>query len=107
MNTKHLGICEITQGNINNNHINLRELIDKFPADVQGGRNKAAAALKQISVDYGGVSPIETDIDETKKIFRNRKFIREFFERHKIKKGGRVAVDEIGPYKYKIYLAAS
>ena len=107
MNTKHLGICEITQGNINNNHIKLIELIDKFPDDVKGGANKAAAAAKNISVYYGAVSPIETDIDKTKNIFRNRKFIREFFERHKIKKGGRVAVDEIGPYKYKIYLAAS
>jgi hypothetical protein len=43
----------LTEGNIKNNHIYLREFFDAFPKDVVGGSNIAAAAQKTISVEWG------------------------------------------------------
>jgi hypothetical protein len=46
----------LTEGNIKNNHIYLREFFDAFPKDVVGGSNIAAAAQKTISVEWGEVA---------------------------------------------------
>jgi DNA polymerase III epsilon subunit-like protein len=101
---RHIGTTEITQGNIDNNHIYLRSFFDKFPADAIGGSNRASAAQREIAVDWGGATVAMTDLDGQKKFFRKRAWIREFFERHGARAGDKVAIEEVAPYSYRVAL---
>lgn len=97
-----LGEVLITQGNIDHSHIYLRGFFDGFPADAIGGGNRATAAPRQVSVDTGGESPVFTDLDGSKKIFRDRSLAREFFGRHTAKAGDFAIVERIAPYQYRL-----
>lgn len=101
---RHIGTTEITQGNIDNNHIYLRSFFEKFPADAIGGSNRASAAQREIAVDWGGATVVMTDLDGQKKFFRKRGWIREFFERHGVRTGDMVTVEEVAPYSYRVAL---
>lgn len=100
----HIGTTAITQGNIDNNYLNLRPFIEKFPADAVGGSNRSAAAQREVTVDWGGKAVITTDIDGTKGIFRKRDWIREFFDLNGAKAGDMVMVEMIAPYSYCVSL---
>ncbi len=101
---RHIGTTEITQGNIDNNHIYLRSFFEKFPADAIGGSNRASAAQREITVDWGGGTVVMTDLDGAKRFFRKRGWIREFFERHGVRAGDLVTVEEVAPYSYRVTL---
>jgi DNA polymerase III subunit epsilon len=101
---RHIGITQITKGNIDNHHIYLRGFFESFPADAVGGSNKAEAAVREISVDWGGETVVMTDLDGTKKFFRKRSWIRSFFERNGIMAGDLVSVDETAPFSYRVSL---
>lgn len=101
---RHIGTTEIKQGNINHSHIYLRGFFDKFPADAIGGSNRASAAQREIAVDWGGGTVVMTDLDGQKKFFRKRGWIREFFERHGVRAGDMVTVQEVAPYSYRVAL---
>jgi len=102
--THVLGEVEITQANIDNAHIYLRSFFDQFPADAIGGSNKATIALRQVSVDYGGAAPIMTDLDGSKKFFRNRSLAREFFAIHSARAGDVAVLERLAPYQYRLRL---
>lgn len=97
-----IGTTEITQGNIDNNHIYLRGFFEKFPADAIGGSNRASAAMREVAVDWGGGAIVRTDLDGKKKFFRKRGWIREFFELHGLHAGDVVMIEEIAPYSYRV-----
>ncbi|WP_417524084.1 3'-5' exonuclease [Marinovum sp.] len=97
-----IGKAKLTEGNIKNNHIYLRDFFNAFPADVVGGSNMETAARKTISVEWGGGSVAITDLDGKKKIFRKRGWIREFFARTGANAGDTVLVETVGPYSYKV-----
>jgi DNA polymerase III epsilon subunit-like protein len=99
---RHIGTTEITQGNIDNNHIYLRSFFDKFPADAIGGSNRALAAQREIAVDWGGATVVMTDLDGAKRFFRKRGWIREFFDRHGARAGDMVVVKEVAPYSFRL-----
>ncbi|MFC2970188.1 exonuclease domain-containing protein [Acidimangrovimonas pyrenivorans] len=99
---RRLGISTVTQGNLDNSHIYLREFFEKFPADAIGGSNRAEAAPREISVDWGGETVVVTDLDGKKKFFRKRGWVRSFFERNGVAAGDQVAIDEVAPYRYRI-----
>lgn len=99
-----IGMTEITQGNIDNDHIYLRAFFDKFPADAIGGSNRASAAQREIAVDWGGGTVVMTDLDGSKRFFRKRGWIREFFARHGARAGDMVMVEEVAPYCYRVVL---
>lgn len=101
---RHIGTTEITQGNIDNNHIYLRSFFENFPADAIGGSNRASAAQREITVDWGGGTVVMTDLDGAKRFFRKRGWIREFFERHGVRAGDLVTVEEVTPYSYRVTL---
>ncbi|NHN89461.1 3'-5' exonuclease [Acetobacter conturbans] len=100
----HIGTTELTQGNIDNNHIYLNSFFDKFPADVIGGSNRASAALREIAVDWGDDAVVTTDLDGTKRFFRKRGWIRKFFEQESAQAGDIVVIEEIEPYRYRVVL---
>lgn len=101
---RHIGTAEITQGNIDNNHIYLRGFFEKFPADAIGGSNRASAAQREIAVDWGGDTVVMTDLDGAKRFFRKRGWTREFFERHGVCAGDMVMVEEVASYSYRVTL---
>ena len=102
-----LGEVEITHGNINNSHIYLRAFFDHFPADAIGGSNKASVAPRQVAVDYGGGAPVMTDLDGSKKIFRDRSLAHSFFERHAARPGDFAVVEQLAPHHYRLSLRRS
>lgn len=101
---RHVGTTEITQGNIDNNHIYLRSFFEEFPADAIGGSNRASAARREIAVDWGGGTVVMTDLDGAKRFFRKRGWIREFFERYGVRAGDKVMVEQVAPYSYRVLL---
>jgi hypothetical protein len=103
-NGRLIGEIEITQGNIDNNHIYLRSIFDKFPADAKGGSNKASAAKKEIIVDWGDPDAVRTDLDSQKKFFRARGWIGRFYKLNRAKAGDKVRIEETAPYRYRVSL---
>jgi DNA polymerase III subunit epsilon len=105
--SRYIGTTQITQGNIDNNHIYLRSFFDKFPADAIGGSNRAAAAQLEIAVDWGGGAIVMTDLDGAKRFFRKRGWIREFFEQNSVRAGDVVVVEQTTLYSYRVSICKS
>ncbi len=97
------GIIELTQGNINNNHLYLESIYDLFPAASIGGGSEAEAASRLLEVHSGIGIPTMTDIAGDKKIFRRRAWVGEFFSVHDLADGDCVVVEETGPNRYHVY----
>jgi DNA polymerase III epsilon subunit-like protein len=102
LSPRALGTTEITQGNLNHSHIYLRNFFEAFPEDAVGGSNRALAAAREITVDWGGDAAVMTDLDGAKRFFRKRGWIRSFFERNAVRAGDLVLVEEIAPYSYRV-----
>lgn len=97
-----LGLVTLTQGNINNHHFYLREILHAFPEDCVGGGNSASAAVRTLTVDWGGQSAAITDIDGKKKLFRRRGWVREFFERNSVRAGDQVKIEAVNSHTYRV-----
>ena len=95
---------ELTQGNINNDHIYLSSVIEFFPSDSIGGSNDNSLAARALGVHSGiSSSPVRTDIAGDKKVFRRRAWVGEFFEVHNLAAGGRVVIEKTGADRYHVY----
>lgn len=94
----------LTQGNINNNHVYLARYLDFFPADAIGEPNRQAGQGTPLKLQFEGFPGAETtDITRDHKSFRVRgKRWREFFERHGLRAGDKVAIERISAYEYRI-----
>jgi hypothetical protein len=97
-----LGRTRIRGAKLRNQHFYLTEFLDKFPADTIGGRNKHEAAPREITVDWGGPSPVTTDIDLTKRMFRKRGWVREFFSASNAREGDVVVLTSSTPYHIQV-----
>lgn len=104
MSGRVIGEVEITDGNITNKHIYLRSFFDRFPADAIGGSNKATRAKRDLTIDWGGAEPVETDLDGQKKFFRARGWIGAFYQLHRAQAGDRVVIEEVAAYRYRVSL---
>lgn len=94
---------EITQGNINNEHLYLSSVIDFFPKGAIGGGNARDTAYRTLEVHNGLGNPVTTDIAGDKKIFRQRSWIGDFFRAHDIREGDKVVIEQTGPSRYHVY----
>lgn len=94
---------ELTQGNIDNNHLYLSSVIQFFPKDSIGGTNDRSLAPRLLEVHSGIASPVQTDIAGDKKIFRRRSWVGEFFEVHNMAAGDRVIIEKTGSDRYHVY----
>ena len=97
-----LGRTRISGGNLRNDHFYLTEFLEKFPSDCIGGRNKQEAAPRELTVDWGGPSPVKTDIDRTKRMFRRRGWVRQFFLSAGAREGDTVVVTSTAPYLVQV-----
>ncbi len=84
------GIIELTQGNLNNDHLYLTSIIGLFPTSSIGGSSEAELAPQLLEVHSGIGEPVATDIAGDKKIFRKRSWVSEFFATHQLKAGDKV-----------------
>lgn len=91
----------VTQGNINNNHLYLKRVLDLFPADVLGGANSSYAAPRTVRVLWGSEA-VDTDIDCSKNIFRRRFWLARFFKENRICAGDCVKLEQLEPYLYRV-----
>jgi hypothetical protein len=99
-----IGEVEVTQGNIDHNHIYLRSIFDRFPAEAKGGSNKASAAKKELTINWGDPESVRTDLDGEKKFFRARGWIGRFYKLNRAKAGDKVRIEETAPYRYCVSL---
>jgi hypothetical protein len=97
-------VVPLTQGNINNNHVYLARHLDFFPADSIGGHNKQAGRGTPLKLHFEGFAGAEsTDIDPKHKFFRLRgRAWQDFFERHGLRAGDKVAIERISAYEYRV-----
>jgi hypothetical protein len=94
-------VLTVTQGNLDNNHLYLTEVIDIFPHDVFGGPDASQAAPRTVRVQWGN-EVVETDIDRTKNIFRKRGWVARFFDENRVQANDRVLMEQIEPYLYRV-----
>lgn len=97
------GIIELTQGNLNNDHLYLTSIMKLFPASSVGGSSEAERAHQLLEVHFGIGEPVVTDIAGDKKIFRKRAWVGEFFTTHQLKAGDSVVIERTGPHRYHVY----
>ncbi|HCQ45839.1 MAG TPA: hypothetical protein DIW53_03175 [Achromobacter sp.] len=97
------GIIELTQGNLNNDHLYLAAIMELFPAASVGGGSVADQASQLLEVHSGIGAPVFTDIAGDKKIFRRRAWVGEFFAAHRLKAGDWVVVERTGAHRYHVY----
>jgi hypothetical protein len=97
------GIIELTQGNLNNDHLYLSTIIGLFPSNSIGGSSEAGLAGQLLEVHSGIGEPVFTDIAGDKKIFRKRGWVGEFFSVHQLKAGHKVVVERTGTHRYHVY----
>ena len=97
------GIIELTQGNLNNDHLYLTSIMELFPATSIGGSSEAECAPQRLEVHSGIGVPVLTDIAGDKKIFRKRAWVGEFFATHQLKAGDSVVIERTGPHRYHVY----
>jgi hypothetical protein len=91
----------VTQGNLNNNHLYLTEILDLFPADVIGGPRTELSARHNVLIicDH---ETIATDIVSDKNIFRQRSWLGRFFRNHRLQAGDQVRLEKLEPYLYRL-----
>ncbi|PHO06022.1 hypothetical protein CSC82_01360 [Rhodobacteraceae bacterium 4F10] len=99
-----LGRSRITGGNLRNSHFYIGDFLGKFPADTIGGSSKEAAGSKEITVDWGGPSTVMTDIDRTKRMFRKRGWVRQFFLASGARENDTVIVTASAPYHVHVHV---
>ncbi|NBN77690.1 hypothetical protein GWI72_05340 [Microvirga tunisiensis] len=93
-----LGRTTLTGGNLRNSHFYIREFLDRFPQECIGGGNRDSAAPRELVIDWGGASPVLSDIDRTKGLFRKRGWVRSFFEASGAREGDTIVVTSPAPY---------
>jgi hypothetical protein len=93
-------VVEVSGGNVRNHHINLRGAFGLFPDDAFGGSNEAAAGMA-ITARFGAES-VQTDVDETKAIFRERGAVRRFFEKEQVQEGDLLMIERTSERSFQI-----
>ena len=92
----------VTAGALRNHHFHLTTVMDMFPSDAMGGKNRNFEAPRLLRVDFGGNLIANTDIDGDKNFFRDRRVQRLFFERNAVKAGDKLIVERNGRYEFSV-----
>lgn len=94
---------ELTQGNLNNNSISVRKIVDLFPAHSIGGPTKGEAAEPLTLILHDGPT-IETDIVGSKGILRYRTW-GTWFKKHGARPGDRIVFTPVDEKTYFVAIA--
>jgi hypothetical protein len=95
---------EVTQGNLNNNHLYLRRHLDFFPVDAVGPANSDDGHGRLLTLYFEGLEdPVTTDIAGGNKLYlRDRASWCQFYAKHRLRAGDRVTIERTGEYEYAI-----
>jgi len=101
-------IC-VNAANLRANHLYLTGHTDFFPADCYGAssKNGPLGALLHLDVD-GLPDPVLTDIPteprtgKPRRFFRKRGWVREFFEKHRIKPGDTICIERLDSHEFRV-----
>ena len=98
----------LTQGNINNNHVYLREHLAFFPSGAIGGTSRADGLGVLLTVHFAGsAEPVVTDIAGGNKLFfRARTPWDAFFGHHRLGAGDQVRITRLAETEYRVSPAA-
>ena len=103
-------LISITGASLRNRYIRLSGHLDFFPQAAYGKSSKAKGTGSLLTLHVEGLSkPVETDLathannGAPRHFFRNRRWVRQFFEKHEIREGDVVAVERLGEYEYRVY----
>lgn len=97
-------VVRLTQGNIKNHHIYLRQLRHLLPQDAIGGSNTVQAAPKRLTVVFNPGPTVETDVCGEKFIFRDRGATRAFLTASGAQAGSEVRIVRTGAYAFRVEL---
>ena len=104
-------LIRVTAGNLRNRHISITGHHDFFPPGCFGASRKSTNGhTKLIEIRLDGLNTtVETDIGteagtgKPRRMFRGRKWVREFFEHHQIKTGDVLALEKVNARRYRLY----
>jgi hypothetical protein len=85
----------LTDGNIRNSYIRVRQFNDLIPTDT-------GSCTGGILLELEGVGRVKTHIDKKKGILAERKAIKRFFELHRLKAGDKVAVQKVQERHFEV-----
>lgn len=94
----------LTEGNVRYAHFYLRSCRHRLPLPAIGGVNRKLAG-EPIRVTFQHGASVDTDIDGSKMILRNRAAVRQFFDATGAKGGDTVLIDIAGPFDWRVSLA--
>jgi hypothetical protein len=101
-------IC-VNAANLRQKHLYLTGHADFFPADCYGGSAEKKGTGKQLRLDVLGLSePVYTDIPteaksgKSRRFFRKRAWVGEFFTKHGIKPGDTIAIERISSHHFRV-----
>ncbi|EMK3363719.1 hypothetical protein V8061_001571 [Vibrio parahaemolyticus] len=95
-------VIMLTGGNIRNSHMYLTGFMDQLPKSTVGGKNRSLIAPELLTIEFAGVGSVTTDIDGTKRIFRERAIQKQFFEKHSLEEGDQVRITSINDFSYRV-----
>ncbi len=96
-------VIRLTQGNLKNDHVYLREHLNFFPADAIGPANERLGNGTLLTLHFDGLPEVvETDIAGGKEFFRRRGPWRKFFAHHGLRPGDSVAIVRLSAYEYRV-----
>jgi hypothetical protein len=96
-------VIGLTQGNLNNGHVYLRQHLDFFPADAIGAADARNGQGVPLTVHFAGLpEAARTDIAGDKGIFRSRGPWRKFFARHGLRPGDTVIIERLSAHEYRV-----
>jgi DNA (cytosine-5)-methyltransferase 1 len=102
-------LISVTQGNINHSHIYISGHHDFFPKESYGPPDSSNGTGKLLTLLIEGFKEaVRTDIGregrngKPRNFFRNRKWVRKFFEKHTIREGDVIAIERIDKFTYRV-----
>lgn len=105
-------LIAITEANLKekNKHIYISGHHDFFPDECYGQSSKKKGIGREMTLIVEGLArTFKTDIGidgsngKPRNFFRNRRWVREFFEKHELHAGDVVAIERLSKYTYRIY----
>jgi len=103
-------LVSITKGNLAHKHIYLSGHHDFFPAESYGESSRRRGTGTELTLLVAGLkTPVKTDIGvngsngKPRNFFRNRRWVREFFEQHELREGDVIAIERVERLTYRVY----
>jgi ASC-1-like (ASCH) protein len=96
-------MIEVTDGNVKNNSLYVTKVVDRFPKESFGGKNKTDSA-KLITLMLHDGPTVQTDVVGPRNMLRTRVW-GSWFRKHGVKKGDRVVFTPVDERTYLVGLA--